>query len=72
MVVAALPRGPNGSGKTTTLGVLSGLLLPSAGAAFVHGHDVSTSRAAIQAGVHGFTSPRVQGFTGGSWVTLIY
>lgn len=33
--------GPNGSGKTTTVNLLSGLLQPTAGRAFVHGVDVT-------------------------------
>jgi ABC-2 type transport system ATP-binding protein len=33
--------GPNGAGKSTTVAILTGLLLPSAGAVFYHGEDVS-------------------------------
>ena len=40
--------GPNGSGKTTTLHVLSGLATPDAGTATVGGVDVTTDRAAAQ------------------------
>lgn len=32
--------GPNGAGKTTTIGMLLGLVQPSAGRAFVLGHDI--------------------------------
>lgn len=34
--------GPNGSGKTTTVNLLCGLLPPTSGQAFVHGVDVTT------------------------------
>ena len=45
--------GPNGAGKTTTIRLLLGLLEPSAGEAWVLGHDVRTGSQAIreQAGV---------------------
>jgi ABC-2 type transport system ATP-binding protein len=33
--------GPNGAGKTTTIGMLLGLIRPTAGRAFVLGHDVA-------------------------------
>ncbi|MGA1976121.1 MAG: ATP-binding cassette domain-containing protein, partial [Conexivisphaerales archaeon] len=35
--------GPNGSGKTTTIKVLCGLLKPSGGTAFVGGYEVGKS-----------------------------
>lgn len=38
--------GPNGSGKTTTLHVLSGLATPDAGSAMVGGIDATTDRSA--------------------------
>jgi ABC-type multidrug transport system ATPase subunit len=40
--------GPNGSGKTTTLHVLAGLVTPDAGTARVDGADVTTDRASVQ------------------------
>jgi ABC-2 type transport system ATP-binding protein len=41
--------GPNGSGKTTTVRVLSTLLAPDAGRATVFGHDVMTEPDAVRA-----------------------
>ncbi|XP_026306301.1 phospholipid-transporting ATPase ABCA7-like, partial [Piliocolobus tephrosceles] len=40
--------GHNGAGKTTTLSILSGLFPPSGGSAFILGHDVCSSMAAIR------------------------
>mgnify|MGYP006286384533 CR=1 FL=1 len=40
--------GPNGSGKTTTLHVLAGLVTPDAGTARVDGTDATADRAAAQ------------------------
>src|SRR3954470_11131461 len=43
--------GPNGSGKTTTIHMLSTLIRPSAGCAAVAGHDVSTQPVAVRASI---------------------
>jgi sodium transport system ATP-binding protein len=40
--------GPNGAGKTTLLRMLAGLLRPTAGAAFVAGHDVQAETLAAK------------------------
>src|SRR5438045_9677498 len=43
-VVAFL--GPNGAGKSTTMKLLTGYLAPSAGQAFIAGHDMAQDRIA--------------------------
>lgn len=40
--------GPNGAGKTTTMRILATLLAPSAGKAWVAGHEVSKESAAVR------------------------
>jgi len=49
--------GPNGSGKTTTIKMLCGLLAPSAGTARVAGFDVAHEAAAVKARI-GYMSQR--------------
>src|SRR3954463_9485237 len=43
--------GPNGSGKTTTIHMLSTLIRPSAGSAAVAGHDIRTHPVAVRASI---------------------
>jgi ABC-type multidrug transport system ATPase subunit len=50
--------GPNGSGKTTTLKALVGLVRPTGGAVLVHGRDVHTGDPAARAGI-GYLPQRV-------------
>jgi ABC-2 type transport system ATP-binding protein len=50
--------GGNGAGKTTTIGMLLGLLVPSAGRITVLGHDMARNRFAALARMN-FSSPYV-------------
>ena len=43
--------GPNGAGKSTTLRILAGLIQPSAGQAFIAGHDVGLDGPAARRGL---------------------
>ena len=43
--------GPNGSGKTTTVRILTTLLAPDRGTATVGGHDVTRESAAVRRGI---------------------
>ncbi len=43
--------GPNGSGKTTTVRILTTLLAPDRGTAIVGGHDVTRESAAVRRGI---------------------
>ena len=49
--------GPNGSGKTTTIRLLLGLLLPTSGSSTVFGHDSAREAAAIRSRI-GYMSQR--------------
>src|SRR6516165_4815488 len=39
--------GPNGSGKTTTVNMISGLSAPTSGTALIFGHDITRDPAAV-------------------------
>jgi ABC-2 type transport system ATP-binding protein len=48
--------GPNGAGKTTLLKILSSLITPTSGAAFINGHDVVGAQQAVRASIGLVTS----------------
>ncbi len=48
--------GPNGAGKTTLLKILSSLITPTSGAAFVNGHDVVGRQQSVRASIGLVTS----------------
>jgi ABC-2 type transport system ATP-binding protein len=43
--------GPNGAGKTTTISILTTTLLPTAGRAFIDGHDIVTESSRVRRSV---------------------
>ena len=51
--------GPNGSGKTTTIGMLLGLLLPSSGNIIIDGQNIKDSRIEILEKIN-FISPYIE------------
>ena len=53
--------GPNGAGKTTLLKILTGLVSPTAGRAWVAGSDVSRAHVAVRASV-GFVTSEERSF----------
>lgn len=58
--------GPNGSGKTTTLRAMFGLITPDAGTVELFGQDVATGGAGARAGVAGFVeTPRFYPYLSG-------
>lgn len=62
--------GPNGSGKTTTVRLLNGVLSPSAGKASILGHDVQTNQSVIHSlcGIMTETAAPYENLTG--WENL--
>lgn len=58
--------GPNGSGKTTTVRILNGILAPSGGNASILGHDIRTKQSEIHSlcGVLTETAASYESLTG--------
>jgi ABC-2 type transport system ATP-binding protein len=54
--------GPNGAGKTTLIKILSTLLLPTRGQAFVAGHDVSTDPLPIRQKINMVSGGETSGY----------
>ncbi|MCA2211678.1 ATP-binding cassette domain-containing protein [Jidongwangia harbinensis] len=59
--------GPNGSGKTTAVRIMSTLLLPDGGTAYIHGHDVRRRAGQVRemislTGQYASLDPRLTGF----------
>ncbi len=51
--------GPNGCGKTTTLGMMLGLIKPTSGNVFINGHDIETNRTTLLEKIN-FISPYIE------------
>ena len=65
--------GPNGAGKSTTIKILTGLLAPNAGTAFVAGYDMAVDRlaASAQLGYLGENGPLYPDMTPASYLAYV-